>query len=1067
MKFNMPDFSRLDPRNWDIQINFKSLRAKLMLYIVGSALAICTAFVIVSAINLTVTTNNSIDVMLAETAEGQALYISGALENLKSEVEGVAGNAYIAENSDNEAKLTDYLDSMAEKNNWMGYALISDDEVIVSTISESVLTYQQRFDYYAAAAEFGQTSLSEMSVHSGVAYFSVAAPVLYGEKAATGDVLVVLYDSARLCDLLGQTTVGSGYIIDKEGTRIASTEYDTMRELNVVQAAKADRTYRSMAKFEGKVALDESGVGSYKYKTEKMVAGWTTIRGTDGWKFVFTAPKSEFTGQMSIGITAAIVTGIISLIGIVVVVFIIVSQIVKPITQSTERLRRLSEGDLNSPVEVSNQKNEVGILSSSLEETIYSLKQYIDRIADALNRIAAGDVAFEMDGQFRGDFVKIKDSFNSILAKLRETFEDISISSEQVNSGANSFSLASSDMFDGATRQSAAIAVLSLQLEEVSQQVNLNAKAAEKTEELVDDVQNKINVCNIQMSQLLMSMDDINESSEQISKIIRVIDDIAFQTNILALNAAIEAARAGHAGKGFAVVADEVRNLAAKSADAARRTAELIQRSVENVEKGSELAKYTAVALDEIVENASTISDEVSSITRASQEQAENIAQINEGVEQITEVINDNTSTAQTSSDSAEILLAQAEQLADRVSKFKYEGDFESYDYNDDDNPYITRDDDDDDDDDDDYSSSSFGGSDDSSVNDLFNFTSAPAPVDSDDDDDDNSDNGGTSSNVDDLFNFNSAPADVNDLFNFSSAPAPASDEDEEDESSDDEETDVNDLFNFEPAPESEDEDEEAPDDEETDVNDLFNFEPAPESEDEGEEASDEGTTDVNDLFNFGPAPESEDEDEETSDDEETDVNDLFNFSSAPESEDENEEASDDEETDVNDLFNFGPAPESEDENEEASDDEETDVNDLFNFGPAPESEDEDEETSDDEETDVNDLFNFGPAPESEDEDEETPDEEDTDIDALFSFDPATESEESESNEEDAPADEVNINDMFNFGDATVIEDDLPTEEEPPSTEQAFDFLDSAEEAPKEPPKKKRGRPRKKPPVEE
>ncbi len=1030
MKFTMPDFSRLDPRNWDIQINFRSLRAKLMLYIVGSALAICTAFVIVSAISLNVTNNNSIETMLSESSSGQALLVSSELDNLKREVETVAGNAYIADNADDEKKLAEYLDSMADSHDWMGYALVSDGEVTATTLSDSEITYQQRFDYYSAAAEFGKTTVSEMIVHSGAAYFGVAAPVYYGEKTTAGDILVVLYDSARLCDILGNTSMGQSYILDKEGTRIASTEYDSLRELNVIHASKADRSLRSMAKFEEDVLAEESGTGSYKLSGKKMSAAWTPIPDTDGWIFVYTVPKAELTSHMNGGVTAAIVTGVVSLIGIIVVVCIIVSQIVKPITQSTERLRRLSEGDLNSPVEVSNQKNEVGVLSSSLEETIYSLKQYIDRIADALNRIASGDVAFEMDGQFRGDFVKIKNSFNSILAKLRETFENISISSEQVNSGANSFSLASSDMFDGATRQSAAIAVLSQQLEEVSSQVNLNAQAAEKTEELVDDVQNKINVCNIQMSQLLMSMDDINESSAQISKIIRVIDDIAFQTNILALNAAIEAARAGHAGKGFAVVADEVRNLAAKSADAAKRTAELIQRSVENVEKGSELAKYTAVALDEIVENASTISDEVSSITRASQEQAENIAQINEGVEQITEVINDNTSTAQTSSDSAEILLAQAEQLSDRVSKFKFEGDFESYEYDDEENPYLNRDEDEDEDDDDDgYVGSAFDSSD-SSVNDLFNFTSAPTPVADDDDEDaDSSDNGS---------------ADVNDLFNFSSAPAQSTD----------------DLFNFSSAPSSEDEDEDSDEDEDNgsaNVDDLFNFssEPAPSTDD---------------LFNFSSAPSSEDEDEDSDEeseenDEEVDVNDLFNFTPAPENEDSDDEDEDGGSANVDDLFNFSSAPSSEDEDEDSDEEseengEEVDVNDLFNFAPAENTEEVSKEEFTWEESSEEEKA------EEEPEEEPTGDapEEDNDIDSLFSFDPATE----EAEPEEADEEEVNVSDMFNFGDATVIEDEPVKEEEPPSTEQAFDFLDSAEmEEKPEPPKKKRGRPKKKPPADE
>ena len=930
------DFSKLDPRNWDLRKIRRSLRFKLMVYIVGMAIIMDVVFTIISAVSLTTTNKNELKSEYTSEGSKAASIISSEISLMKAETELIANGNLTPE----------ALEAAADKYDWCSYAYIKDDKVVSATMGDNLISTNKELPYFKTASEIGKSAVSDIFVNSGEAYIAVASP------AGQNSVLIALFEADtfydRVTDILHGSTVTSFYILLPDGTNPYSEEDGLNFNAQTVTG------YRSLAKFESKAIENLEGYGEFRKDGDKYIAGYAKVPGTE-WTVVVSSPKAPHTKSVRTGITVTVCAGLLMLVGVLVLVSVIVTQIVTPLTQSTERLRALSEGDLNSPVEVSNQKNELGVLSSSLEETVFSLKQYIDKISDALNRIAAGDVAFEMDGNFRGDFVKIKDSFNHILAQLRETFEQINISAEQVNSGAIQFSLAANDMFDGATKQSAAISILSDQLEDISGQVQANAKAAEKTEELMDDISNKINVCSVQMSQMLLSMDDINESSMEIQKIIKVIDEIAFQTNILALNAAIEAARAGTAGKGFAVVADEVRNLAAKSADAAQRTTQLIQHSVENVNKGYEFAKYTAMALDEIVESADTIGREVTSITQSSQEQADGIAQINEGVEQISAVIQENTTTAQSSSDSAEILLAQSEELTDRVSAFEYEGTFTTTYSDDDDNPYRRKKDDDDDDDyfsssssddDDDYFSSNNNDDDDGdsgealdsgSLNDLFNFSAAPAaaPVVNDNDDEDN-DNDDDDDKAD-----NSEPVDVNDLFSFSGgAPAPAENDNDEPEDKG-EPVDVNDLFSFSgPAP-SDDEDKAEDDAEPTNIDDLFSFSGSNEdtSEDaENEEKADEDVN-VDDLFSFSGNNEDTSEDaenEEKSDDEDVSVDDLFSFSGNNEdtSEDaDNEEKSNDEDVSVDDLFSFSGNNEdtSEDADEEEKSDD-VDVNDLFSF---------------------------------------------------------------------------------------------------------------------------------------
>ena len=227
----------------------------------------------------------------------------------------------------------------------------------------------------------------------------------------------------------------------------------------------------------------------------------------------------------------------------------------------------------------------------------------------------------------------------------------------------------------GATEQAASIDQLNDQISTISKKVDNTADFAANAMKVVNDTGDKIRECGDEMSQMLTAMDDINKSSAEISKIIKVIDDIAFQTNILALNAAVEAARAGNAGKGFAVVADEVRNLAAKSAEAASQTTSLIENSIESVKRGADIAHETAGTLDKIVKNASLISDEVSKISDASNEQASEIRRVSQGVEQIAAVVQSNTATAEESAATSEELSGQSGVLRNLLAHFKIDGE--------------------------------------------------------------------------------------------------------------------------------------------------------------------------------------------------------------------------------------------------------------------------------------------------------------------------------------------------------------------------------------------------------
>ena len=278
----------------------------------------------------------------------------------------------------------------------------------------------------------------------------------------------------------------------------------------------------------------------------------------------------------------------------------------KPVGAVTKAITRLSIGMLDISIDY-RSSDELGALADALRTTINTLKLYVSDISNNLELMASGDMSHEITQDYIGDFIPIKNSLVKISESLNYSLGSIALAAEQVNSGAEQVALGAQTLSQGATEQASSIEELSASIIEVSAQVGENAKNVQKANEYISDAEDGIKVSNTHMQEMLNAMSEINESSSQIGKIIKVIDDIAFQTNILALNAAVEAARAGSAGKGFAVVADEVRNLASKSADAAKQTTSLIENSVLTVKRGTTIAEETALALEEVKKQTAMI----------------------------------------------------------------------------------------------------------------------------------------------------------------------------------------------------------------------------------------------------------------------------------------------------------------------------------------------------------------------------------------------------------------------------------------------------------------------------
>ncbi len=522
---------------------------------------------------------------------------------------------------------------------------------------------------------------SPTDVGGGNKMMFIAAPV-WADGTAGSDVVGVIYliPSPTVLDDITKSIKSSANgitnILDSTGAVIATSKVaEEGAEAQDVTAGASEAEMATYMELNARMISGESGSETYDFAGTSYFTAYSPIAGTNGWSIALTSPYADFLSSVA---TVSLII-FVCIIAIGLFALYIANRLGKkigaPMSLCTEIINGIGTGDFSKEAPVVKRKDETRLLAEATGKAIHELKEIVYDVTRVLGAVADGDLTVDVDEKaemYVGDYKAIYESLTSIKTSLQATMEQIDLAAEQVTSGSEQVSIGASNLSEGSTSQASSVAQLASNIRTIADLINANADDAANASGLTNKAGQAMGDANVSMESLVTAMNEIADLSEEIKKINKTIEDIAFQTNILALNAAVEAARAGAAGKGFAVVADEVRNLAGKSQEAAKNTTELIENTVLAIQKGNELVSDVATKMSDVSASAGAVAQINGKISEESKNTAISINEITVGIDQISNIVQTNSATSQQSAAAAEELAGQANTLKNLIEAFKY-----------------------------------------------------------------------------------------------------------------------------------------------------------------------------------------------------------------------------------------------------------------------------------------------------------------------------------------------------------------------------------------------------------
>lgn len=523
-------------------------------------------------------------------------------------------------------------------------------------------------EYYSYALESANLVIGEPYYDNDTLQLCVLAP-LKSEGAVTG-YLVGSYKYDLLNDVLSMLILGdtgSACILNEDGKIIGDRNLQ-----NIIDQKNIYELYSSSknSKIFDRVLSFQTGSALMRLNFTKHYAGYAPIPGTN-WALFIYAPQREFMGSVYLSILFTVLIALILLGAVAAIVNPVVDRISASLASATKRLQALADGNLTEDVILSDEVEEVEILTHALSKTITSLKEYIQAIQDCLGALSNGDYTIEIPDNFTGDFTSIRDSLNNITLSLNQTMLQMNHSSMEINTNSSEVSDYARQLHDGSLSQEELLTQLEDSMNAITSSIEKNKENVLQIEACSKNASEKTSLGDSYMQSMLDTMNQIHSSVEEISKISQLIEEISSQTNLLSLNASIEAARAGEAGRGFAVVASEIGQLSGQTSDALRQTGELVQNAADTIKKGLETANQTAMAFQEIQSVTEQYHEISEKLSETAAQQTTAVSYVTGQLSSLKDIAGENRNLAEETDKMAAGSLEQSRQLKDYVAQVK------------------------------------------------------------------------------------------------------------------------------------------------------------------------------------------------------------------------------------------------------------------------------------------------------------------------------------------------------------------------------------------------------------